>query len=176
MGKKGKKTYKGFTYKTLLILLFVGTNVKPNQENPCLWLIIQLLIGDPMVCGYLTAQMILTTLCVIWKAIDTTMERYYDKGLLEWFDGGLVPPRPRIVLDKQSGPEKMEHLETCCKHQSTEELGTWTGHFIGTSRGHSNYFFRYNQSYFIQACVPLPFVIAIENLQFNKTFMFCNLY
>ena len=109
MGKKGKKTYKGFTYKTLLILLFVGTNVKPNQENPCLWLIIQLLIGDPMVCGYLTAQMILTTLCVIWKAIDTTMERYYDKGLLEWFDGGLVPPRPRIVLDKQSGPEKMEH-------------------------------------------------------------------
>ena len=54
------------------------------------------------------------------------------------------------------------------------ELGP--GHFIGTSRGHSNYFFRYNQSYFIQAWVPLPFVIAIENLQFNKTFTFCNLY
>ena len=61
--KQKKKTYKGFTYKTLLILLFVGTNFKPNQENPCLWLIIQLLIRDPMVCGYLTAQMILTTLC-----------------------------------------------------------------------------------------------------------------
>ena len=29
--------------------------------------------------------------------------------------------------------------------------------------------FCYNHSYFIQACVPLPFVIAIENLQFNKT-------
>ena len=26
-----------------------------------------------------------------------------------------------------------------------------------------------NQSYFIQACVPLPFAIAIENLQFNTT-------
>ena len=63
----------------------------------------------------------------------------------------------------------MGHLETCCEHQSTEELRTWTGHFIGTSRGHSNYVFHYNQSYFIQACVPLPFVIAIGNLQFNKT-------
>ena len=46
---------------------------------------------------------------------------------------------------------------------STEKLGTWTGHFTGTSHGHSNYF--YNQSYFIQAYVPLPFVIAIGNLQ-----------
>ena len=34
---------------------------------------------------------------------------------------------------------------------------------------YSNYFFHYNQSYFIQACVPLPFVIDIGNLQFNKT-------
>ena len=60
----------------------------------------------------------------------------------------------------------MRHLETAA---STKELGTWTGHFTGTNRSHRNYFFRYNQSYFIQACVPLPFVIAIGNLQFNKT-------
>ena len=46
---------------------------------------------------------------------------------------------------------------------------TWTRRFTRTSRSHSNYFFHYNQSYFIQACVPLPFVIAIVNLQFNKT-------
>ena len=103
------------------------------------------------------------------------MEHYYDKGLLEWLDGGLAPPRPRIVLDKQWA-WTMGHLETCCEHQSTEQLGTWTGHFIGTSRGHSNYFFHYNQSCFIQACVPLPFVTHRENLLFNKTFMFCNLY
>ena len=32
-----------------------------------------------------------------------------------------------------------------------------------------NYSFHYNHSYFIQACVPFPFVIAIGNLQFNKT-------
>ena len=38
-----------------------------------------------------------------------------------------------------------------------------------TSCNHSNYSFLYNHSYFIQACVPLPFVIAVGNLQFNKT-------
>ena len=54
-----------------------------------------------MACGYLTAQRILATLCVIWKVTDTMMEHYYDKGLLEWLDRGLAPPRPRIVLDKQ---------------------------------------------------------------------------
>ena len=60
----------------------------------------------------------------------------------------------------------MRHLETAA---STEELGTWIGHFTGTNRSHRNSFFHYNQSYFIQAYVPLPFVVAIGNLQFNKT-------
>ena len=27
------------------------------------------------------------------------MEHYYDKGL-EWLDGGLTPPHPRIALGK----------------------------------------------------------------------------
>ena len=75
------------------------------------------------------------------------------------FLGGLTvewhPPRPRIVLDKQIGPE---HWDTWKLAASTEERGTWTGQFTGTSRSHSNYFFCYNQSYFIQACLPLPFV------------------
>ena len=67
-----------------------------------------MLIGDRMVCGYLTAQMILTTLCVIWEVTDTIMEHYYDKRLLEWLDGGLAPPQPKIVHDKQSGPEQWD--------------------------------------------------------------------
>ena len=78
----------------------------------------------------------------------------------------MAPPRPRIVLDKQIGPEQWDIWKL---DASMEELGTWIGHFTGTSRSHSNYFFRYNQSYFIQACIPLPFVLAIGNLQFNKT-------
>ena len=76
------------------------------KKNQCFWLIIQLLIGDRMVCGYLTAQMILTTLCVIWEVTDTMMEHYYDKGLLGWLEGGMAPPSPPgIILDKQSGPK-----------------------------------------------------------------------
>ena len=111
------------------------------------------------VCDYVTQ--------VTWKVTDTTMEHYRDKGLLWRLEGGLAPARPRI-LDKQSGLEQWDIWKLAV---STEELGTRTGRFTGTSRGHSNYFFLYNQSYFIQACVPLPFVIAIGNLQFNKTLL-----
>ena len=52
---------------------------------------------------------------------------------------------------------------------NTEELVTWTGYFTETSHGSSHYSFHYNHTYFIQACVPLPFVVAVRNLQFNKT-------
>ena len=103
---------------------------------------------------------------VTWKVTGTVMEHYHDKGLLGWLDGRLAPPCPKTVLDKRSGPEQWDIWKLAA---STEELGIWTEHFTGTSRGSSNYFFCYNQSYFIQACVPLPFVIAIGNLQFNKT-------
>ena len=86
------------------------------------------------------------------------------------FLGGLTvewhPPHPRIVLDNQIGPEQWDTWKLAA---GTEELRTWTGHFTGTNRSHRNYFFHYNQSYFIQACVPLPFVLAIGSLQFNKT-------
>ena len=78
----------------------------------------------------------------------------------------MTSPPPRIILEKQSGPKQRDVWKLAA---STEELGTWTEHFTGTSCGHSNYFFHYNQSYLIQACVPLPLVIATGNLQFNKT-------
>ena len=105
-----------------------------------------------MVCDFVTQ--------VTRKVTDTTMEHYYDIGLLVWLDRGLAPSCPKIVLDKQSGPEQWDIWKLAV---STEKLGTWTGHFTGTSCGHSNYL--YNQSYFIKAYVPLPFVIAIGNLQ-----------
>jgi len=99
-------------------------------------------------------------------------------GLLGWLDGGVAPPHPRIVLDKQMGPEQWDIWKLAA---SIEELGTWTGHFTRTNYSHSNCLFHYNQSYFIQACVPLPFVVAIGNLQFNKalcsiTCVNCKLY
>ena len=90
----------------------------------------------------------------------------------------MAPPRPRIILNKQTGPEQWDIWKLAV---SAEELGTWTGHFTGTNNSHRNYFFHYNQSYFIQAYVPLPFVIAIGNLQFNTTlcsitYINCKLY
>ena len=94
------------------------------------------------------------------------MEHHQDKGLLGWLDGGIASPRPPIVLDKQIGPEQWDIWKLAV---SSEELGTWTGHFTGTNRSHRNYFFRYNQSYVIQACVPLPCILAIGSLQFSKT-------
>ena len=88
----------------------------------------------------------------------------------DFLEGLTVECRPTptswIAIDKQIGPKQWDIWKLAA---STEELGTWTGHFTGTNHSHSNYFFRYNQSYFIQAYVPLPFVVTIGNLQFNKT-------
>ena len=98
------------------------------------------------------------------------------------FLGGLTvecpPPHPQIILNKQIGPRQWDIWKFAA---STEELGTWIGYFTGTNCSHRNYFFHYNQSYFIQAYVPLSFVVAIGNLQFNKTLHFvtcisCKLY
>ena len=88
------------------------------------------------------------------------MEHYHDKGLLGWLDGGMAPPHSRIVLNKQIGPEQRDIWKLSA---STKELVTWTGYFTGTSHSSSHYSFHYNQSYFIQACVPLPFVVIIGN-------------
>ena len=103
---------------------------------------------------------------VSWKVTQTMMEHYHDKGLLGWLDGGMASPCPWIILDEWVGPEQWEIWKLTA---STEELGTWTVYFTGTICSSSHYSFHYNQSYFIQGCVPLPFVIAIGNLQFNKT-------
>ena len=105
---------------------------------------------------------------VAWKITNNSMKHFHDKGLLGWLDGKMAPPCPQIILNKQIGPEQWDIRKLVV---STEELGPWTRHFTETSRSYSNYFFHYRQSYFIQACIPLPFVLAIWNLQFNKTLL-----
>ena len=81
-------------------------------------------------------------------------------------DGGMAPPHPEIVLNKQIGPEQWDTWKLVA---GTKEFRTWTRHFTGTNCSLRSYFFRYNQTYFIHACVPLPFVLPIGSLQFNKT-------
>ena len=55
---------------------------------------------NSMVCDYVTQ--------VTWNVTDTMMKHCLGKGLLGWLDGGLAPLSPRIVLDKQSGPEQWD--------------------------------------------------------------------
>ena len=56
------------------------------------------------------------------------MKHYHDKGLLGWLDGEMAPLHPRILLNKQIGPEQWDIWKLAA---STEELGTWTRHFTG---------------------------------------------
>ena len=105
------------------------------------------------VCDYITQ--------VTWKTTNTMMEHYHDKGLLGWLDDGMSSACPQIVLNKWIGPEQWDIWKFA---MNTEELVTWTGYFTETSQGSSHYSFHYNHSYYIQACVPFPFVIAIGNL------------
>ena len=67
LGRDNRGTARGLLVRVLNILLFIEIDVKLNHGNSCLWPITALLIGvkPPMVCGYRTAQMILTVLCVI---------------------------------------------------------------------------------------------------------------
>ena len=100
-------------------------------------------------------------------------EDFLASLMMEW-----PPSRPWIILDKQIRPKQWDIWKLAA---NTEELGTWTRHFTGTNHSYSNYFFHYNQLYFIQAYVPLPFGVAIRNLQFNKTlrsvtYINCKLY
>ena len=78
------------------------------------------------------------------------------------FLGGLTVDWPHLVLGSSSINRVGLNNGTFGNLlRAPKNLGLGTGHFTGTGRGHRNYFFRYNQSYLTQACVPLPFVIAI---------------
>ena len=82
------------------------------------------------------------------------------KGNPEPHDAPVQPEEARVVIC----PFPWDWVLKCPRREiwklavSTEQLGTQTRHLTEISHSHSNYFFHYNQSYFIQACAPLPFV------------------
>ena len=63
----------------------------------------------------------------------------------------MTPSCPQIFLNKWIEPKQWN---ICKLAINTGKLETWTGYFTETNYNHSNYSFHYNQSYFIQVCVP----------------------
>ena len=79
--------------------------------------------GDPMVCGCLTAQMILIALCVIMllKWLGKLLTLQWNITMTKDFLAGLTVEWHPIVLNKQIGPEQWDIWKLAA---STEELGT----------------------------------------------------
>ena len=112
LGKEQRTLCKGFTYKNFKYtpvhwdkcqaksgkLIFVASHNIVNWGPHGMWLSNYSDDINSTVCNYTTQ--------VAWKVTNTRVEHYHDKGLLGWLDGGMAPPRPRIILDKQIGPEQ----------------------------------------------------------------------
>ena len=108
---------------------------------------------------------------ILVSQIPTWMAAYLNDHLKPWIQENG---------DWDTFVELYENNTTTESQKGQESFNCWslTGMtlagiaLLGSLFTHSNYSPHYNHSYFIQACVPLPFVIAIENLQFNKTLRF----
>ena len=164
---------RGLLKRTLNILLFIGIDVKLNQGNKCLWPITPLLIGDPMVCAYLSAQMILIVLCVIML-----LKQHGRLPTVQW--------NTSMTKDSLAGLMAKWHL-LALKSSSINELGLNNGTSENLLQVLKNLELGLDISqrpvvviviipsviiiYFIQACVPLLFVMAIRNLQFNRFYV-----
>ena len=91
------------------------------------------------------------------------MEHFHDKGLLGWIDGGMAPPRPQIILSKQTGPEQWDIWKLSTNTENLE-LG------LDISQGRVTVI-TIPSIIIIHILYKLafPFVTAIGNLKFSKT-------
>ena len=103
--------------------------------------------------------------------VTTSMATYLNNHLEPWIQenggGTLLWNSTKIVQQPRAKRAKSA--------STTGPWRTWLWLIWfcwACSATHRNYSFHYSHSYFIQAYVPLPFVVAIENLQFNKTLHF----
>ena len=108
---------------------------------------------------------------VLVSQVTTSTATYLNNHLKPWIqeNGGwdtfVELYESNTTNESQKGQERFN-----CWSLTTRLWLVWFCR--ACSSAHSNYSFRYSHSYFIQAYVPLPSVIAIENLQFNKTLRF----
>uniref|UniRef100_A0AC11EKZ4 Uncharacterized protein n=1 Tax=Ovis aries TaxID=9940 RepID=A0AC11EKZ4_SHEEP len=108
---------------------------------------------------------------VLVSQLTTWMATYLNGHLEPWiqensgWDTFVELYRNNTATESQKGQE-------CFNRWSLMGMTVLVWFCWACSSTHSNCSFHYSHSYFIQANVPLPFVIAIENLQFNKTLCF----
>ncbi|XP_027465208.1 endogenous retrovirus group K member 18 Env polyprotein-like isoform X1 [Zalophus californianus] len=110
------------------------------------------------ICDYITN--------IRWNHTDHgTYTHHHTKGLMTWHEGGLAPPWPHLVTDKDHvGPE---HWDLWKLPAALASLYFYAGNFSGTSQSSSDYWFTYNSLISIQACVHLPYLIAIGEIEVN---------
>jgi len=108
---------------------------------------------------------------ILVSQITTWMATYLNDHLEPWIqeNGGWDS---FVKLYENNTATKSQKGQDRSNHWSLMGMTLAGIALLGSLFTHSNYSPHYNHSYFIQACVPLPFVIAIENLQFNKTLRF----
>ena len=108
------------------------------------------------VCDYATQ--------VAWKVTNTTMEHYREKDSL----AGLTAKWHLLAL-KSSSITRLGLDNGTSGNLLPKNLGLGLDITQGPVVVIVTISFIIITSYFIQACVPLPSVIAIGSLQFNKT-------
>ena len=128
LGKEQRRLCKEFTYKNFKYtpvcwnkcqaksakLIFVASHTIVDWGPQGMWLSNCSDDINSTVCDYATQ--------VAWKVTNTAMEQYHDKGLLGWLEGGMAPPCPPIILNKQIGPEQWDTWKIAA---SAEDLGAW---------------------------------------------------
>ena len=111
LGIEQKTLCKGFTYKNFKYTPVLGMNVMPNQKN-YLWLATPLLIGHPMVCDCLSAQITLTLYVIMpHKLLEKLLTLRWSITMTKDSLAGLAVewhPSSQIVLNKQIGPEQWD--------------------------------------------------------------------
>jgi hypothetical protein len=88
------------------------------------------------------------------------------KGLMAWHDGGMSSPSPQLLIENITYPEQPEIWKLIA---SSAPMTYWKGNFFRFKYSWSDYVFDYNTSFQMQACISLPYFLALGTFSFNFT-------
>jgi hypothetical protein len=85
---------------------------------------------------------------------------------MAWHDGGMSSSRPQLLIQNITYPEQPEIWKLVA---ASALMNNWKENFSRNKHSWSDYVFDYNVSLYMQACVSLPYVLALGNFSFNFT-------